>query len=140
MRRLRTSAERAAENGTEHLVVRTGADPRPLRGEDRPVGFIAAIDNRYFPLKPGTGFHYRGVAENGRTPQADDMVVTHRTPAERCTCPPARTGRRCSPSRPARGFDPGVVERKEYVAGVGDVREQTVRGDRERIALVSVTR
>ena len=44
-----------------------------------PANFVATIDNRYFPLVPGTGFHYRGVAENGKTPQTDDMVVTHRT-------------------------------------------------------------
>src|SRR5207247_2713181 len=34
---------------------------------------------KYFPLKPGTGFHYKGVAENGKTPQTDDMVVTNQT-------------------------------------------------------------
>ena len=28
---------------------------------------------------PGTGFFYRGVAENGKTPQTDYMVVTHQT-------------------------------------------------------------
>jgi hypothetical protein len=37
------------------------------------------IDNSYFPLKPGTGFHYKGVAENGTTPQTDDEFVTNRT-------------------------------------------------------------
>src|SRR3954449_8266830 len=35
-----------------------------------PANFVAAIDNRYFPLKPGTGFHYKGVL--GTTPQTDD--------------------------------------------------------------------
>jgi hypothetical protein len=44
-----------------------------------PANFVATIDNPYFPLKPGTGFHYKGVAENGTTPQRDDMVVTPRT-------------------------------------------------------------
>jgi hypothetical protein len=44
-----------------------------------PTNFVSMIDNRWFPLLPGTGFHYRGVAENGKTPQTDDMVVTHRT-------------------------------------------------------------
>ena len=43
-----------------------------------PANFVAVIDNKWFPLRPGTGFHYRGVAENGKTPQRDDMVVTHR--------------------------------------------------------------
>ncbi len=44
-----------------------------------PANFVAAIDNRYFPLKPGTGFHYEGVAEDGTTPQTDDEIVTHQT-------------------------------------------------------------
>jgi hypothetical protein len=43
-----------------------------------PADFVSTIDNRWFPLKPGTGFHYTGVAENGKTPQTDDMVVTSR--------------------------------------------------------------
>jgi hypothetical protein len=43
-----------------------------------PANFVPTIDNRWFPLKPGTGFHYKGVAEDGKTPQADDMVVTNR--------------------------------------------------------------
>jgi len=41
-----------------------------------PSNFVSPIDNPYFPLIPGTGFHYKGVAENGTTPQTDDMVVT----------------------------------------------------------------
>lgn len=44
-----------------------------------PADFVATIDNRYFPLKPGTVFHYRGVQEDGQTPQTDDEVVTHQT-------------------------------------------------------------
>ena len=42
-----------------------------------PANFVAAVDNRYFPLKPGTTFHYKGF--KGKTPQIDDMVVTHQT-------------------------------------------------------------
>jgi hypothetical protein len=40
----------------------------------KPADFVATVDNRYFPLKPGTAFHYRGV--RGTTPQTDDAVVT----------------------------------------------------------------
>jgi hypothetical protein len=36
-------------------------------------------------------------------------------------------------------LDPGVAERKWYVAGVGDVKEHTVSGNHEEIELVSVT-
>jgi hypothetical protein len=42
-----------------------------------PANFVARVDNRYFPLKPGTSFHYKGF--KGTTPQTDDMVVTHLT-------------------------------------------------------------
>src|SRR5205809_6592666 len=41
------------------------------------ANFVATVDNRYFPLKPGTGFHYKGVRD--ATSQTDDMVVTHQT-------------------------------------------------------------
>ena len=36
-------------------------------------------------------------------------------------------------------LDPGVIERKYYVAGVGDVKEQAVSGNHEQIQLISVT-
>jgi hypothetical protein len=42
-----------------------------------PANFVDTIDNRYWPLRPGTAFHYKGV--RGKTPQVDDEVVTHRT-------------------------------------------------------------
>ncbi|MEA2271902.1 MAG: hypothetical protein QOI98_610, partial [Solirubrobacteraceae bacterium] len=42
-----------------------------------PANFVATIDNRYLPFKPGTAFHYEGV--RGTTPQKDDEVVTHQT-------------------------------------------------------------
>jgi hypothetical protein len=42
-----------------------------------PANFVARIDNRYLPYKPGTAFHYRGVREGRR--QTDDEVVTHQT-------------------------------------------------------------
>jgi hypothetical protein len=42
-----------------------------------PANFVAGVDNPYFPLKPGTGFHYRGIKEG--TLQTDDIVVTHLT-------------------------------------------------------------
>jgi hypothetical protein len=42
-----------------------------------PANFVATIDNPYWPLKPGTAFHYEGV--RGTTRQTDDEVVTHET-------------------------------------------------------------
>jgi len=42
-----------------------------------PANFVATVDNKYWPLEPGTAFHYEGT--RGTTPQTDDEVVTHRT-------------------------------------------------------------
>ena len=43
-----------------------------------PADFGRKIDNRYLPFKPGTRTVAEGVAENGKTPQRDVQVVTHR--------------------------------------------------------------
>ena len=203
-----------------------------------PANFVDVVDNRYFPLKPGTGFHYRGVAEDGKTPQSDDMVVSHRTKEilgvrstvvsdivssggkqiERTfdwyaqdkygnvwymgedtrelqngkfvkaddsweagvngarpgiimpgnpqpdgsyrqeyypqhaedqarilgsggalTVPAGSFQQTLLTEETAPKLDPGVAERKYYVAGLGDVKEQTVSGNHEQIQLVSVT-
>jgi hypothetical protein len=199
---------------------------------------VTKIDNRWFPLLPGTGFHYRGVAENGTTPQTDDMVVTHQMKkilGVECTVVRDTVSSRgraiehtfdwyaqdregnvwymgedtrelhqgkfvkaddsweagvdgaeagiIMPGNPQPGdayrqeyyphyaldqarvlgpggtvtvpngsyadtlltvetapkLDPGVAERKWYVAGVGDVKEHTVSGNHEEIVLVSIT-
>src|SRR5919198_6371825 len=42
-----------------------------------PADFVATIDNRYLPYKPGTRIHFEGV--RGTTRQTDDEVVLHRT-------------------------------------------------------------
>jgi hypothetical protein len=42
-----------------------------------PTNFVQIIDNRFWPLTPGTGYRYKGV--RGSTPQLDDEVVLHRT-------------------------------------------------------------
>jgi hypothetical protein len=41
-----------------------------------PAKFAKQVDNPYFPLKPGTGFHMTGV--RGKTAQTDDSVVLRR--------------------------------------------------------------
>src|SRR5256885_16747509 len=40
-----------------------------------PADFVDRIDNRYWPLEPGTTFHYTGM--RGSTLQTDDELVTH---------------------------------------------------------------
>ncbi len=213
----------------------------PIHGRYSPsidqANFVTQIDNPYFPLVPGTTFRYEGVAEDGKTKQTDNEVVTHQTktimgvpatvirdtvsqhghPVERTfdwyaqdrqgnvwymgegtselhhghfsKASDSWTGGVAGakpgiimPGHPARGqeyrqeyypghamdqarvlgsggsvtvpygsykrtlmtdekspsIDPGVHEHKLYVKGVGDVKEQTVTGNREEIHLVSV--
>jgi hypothetical protein len=42
-----------------------------------PANFVSVIDNRYWPLKPGTGYHYKGVKVSAH--QTDDEIVTNQT-------------------------------------------------------------
>ena len=42
-----------------------------------PTNFVAKVDNRFWPLEPGTGFHYVGT--RGKTAQTDDELVTRQT-------------------------------------------------------------
>jgi hypothetical protein len=42
-----------------------------------PSDFVRHVDNPWFPLKPGSKWHYKGA--KGHTKMVDDMRVTHRT-------------------------------------------------------------
>jgi hypothetical protein len=61
----------------------TATSPAPIHGtyspSITPANFGGPVDNRYFPLKPDTRLHYVGVAEDGKTRQVDDVVVTRKT-------------------------------------------------------------
>jgi len=69
--------------GSKSSGAARGSAPRlaPVHGRYSPTidrsNFVATIDNRYLPFKPGTALHYVGV--RGKTPQTDDEVVTHQT-------------------------------------------------------------
>jgi hypothetical protein len=231
------------DNHSSTTATTSASELAPVHGRYSPsidpAGFVETIDNRYFPLEPGTGFHYRGVQEDGKTPQTDDEVVTNRTKeimGVKCTVVSDTVSSRGKPiektfdwyaqdkagnvwymgedtrelkhgrfvrasdswqagvagakpgiimpgaPRPGDAYrqeyfpgyaldqarvlgaggpievsygsfkqtlltvetapqlDPGVAERKYYVAGVGDIKEKTVSGNREQIELVSVTR
>jgi hypothetical protein len=211
----------------------------PYSPQIDPANFVSEIDNQWFPLAPGTRFHYKGVAEDGKTSRTDNMTVTdhtkgilgvtctvvrdivssHGKPIERTfdwyaqdqdgnvwymgedsrelehgkfvkqddsweagvdgaepgiimpgdpqrgdeyrqeyypgfaldqarvlgsggpvTVPAGSYDETLLTEETAPKLDPGVAERKYYVAGVGDVKEQTVSGNHEQIELVSVTR
>jgi hypothetical protein len=59
----------------------TASELAPIHGHYAPTidpaNFVARVDNPYWPLKPGTGYHFKGV--RGTTAQRDDEVVTART-------------------------------------------------------------
>jgi hypothetical protein len=170
-----------------------------------PADFTTKIDNKYFPLKPGTTFVYKGTFKG--VAERDEMAVTHdtkRVMGVECVVASDRvtedgelieqtydwyaqdnkgnvwyfgehvteydngkvTGHKGSWESGVDGAKPGiamqadpavsqsfdhvlvtdewtpleqgVVERQYYVAGVGDIIEATVKGQPERIELVSV--
>ena len=59
----------------------SASDLAPVHGHYAPSidpkNFVSTIDNRYWPLKPGTGFHYAGAKGTAR--QTDDEIVTGKT-------------------------------------------------------------
>jgi hypothetical protein len=58
-------------------------NPAPATGpydpQIRPADFVKHIDNRWFPLRPGSVHRYAGVAEDGKQRQTGVVFVTHRT-------------------------------------------------------------
>jgi len=50
----------------------------PYRKEIDPADFVDRVDNRYFPLTPGTTFVYEGETEDGEAVRIEDYV-THET-------------------------------------------------------------
>ena len=120
-----------------------------------PANFVSTIRNPFFPLKPGTTLVYEGVKDGDS--QRDEVVVTGRTKMV--------LGVRCvvvedtfwivsltqPVSVPYGHFDealltleftrlePKVIDEKEYVRGVGLVRESAAAGPKEAAELVSVT-
>jgi hypothetical protein len=75
------SSSGGASSGSTGTRSASASTLAPIHGKYapaiEPANFVGTIDNRYWPLKPGTGFHYKGV--RGTTPQTDDEIVTDRT-------------------------------------------------------------
>src|SRR4051794_16820033 len=63
----------AGANGTTTQGTTRGASTSHIK----PSEFSTKIDNKYFPLKRGTTFHYRGKSEGNA--ERDVMSVTHST-------------------------------------------------------------
>jgi hypothetical protein len=72
----------SSEHGATTTAAPTSASQlAPIHGRYAPAidpaNFVARVDNSYWPLEPGTAYHFRGV--RGTTPQVDDEIVLHRT-------------------------------------------------------------
>jgi hypothetical protein len=66
------AASESSQSASSLAPVRT-----PYSPTIDPANFVDTVDNPFWPLAPGTAFHYEGV--RGTVPQTDDEVVTHRT-------------------------------------------------------------
>jgi hypothetical protein len=64
-----------------HNVPKPASELAPIHGTYSPTidpaDFVTKVDNRYWPLEPGTAYHFEGV--RGTTPQSDDELVLLRT-------------------------------------------------------------
>jgi hypothetical protein len=106
-----------------------------------PAKFVAKVDNPYLPFLPGTRFHYEGV--RGTTPQTDNEVVLRKTKrilGIRCTVVRDTVSEYGHPVELT--FDWYAQDRAGnvwYVKGIGEVKEQVVKGHHEQFELVSVT-
>jgi hypothetical protein len=69
------------KSSTSASAPQSAAGLAPIHGPYAPKidasNFVTTVDNPYFPLKPGTGYHFKGV--RGKAPQTDDAVVISRT-------------------------------------------------------------
>jgi hypothetical protein len=67
----------AAPGSQGSQTIKSGAGPgwpKTLHPSD----FVARVDNPWFPLKPGSRWHYRGVEGPAHSRFTDNMRVTHR--------------------------------------------------------------
>ena len=70
------AASGATTLGASSCKIESGAGPGWPKCL-KPSDFVRHVDNRWFPLKPGSKYRYRG--RKGHTKSIDAMRVTHRT-------------------------------------------------------------
>ena len=68
---LTLSLSSCTKNTESSVTIGSGADYNPVIN---PADFTTKIDNKYFPLIPGTTFVYEGISEKGQ--EHNEMVVT----------------------------------------------------------------
>ena len=67
----------AASGANSSCPIKSGAGKHVKIKCLRPSDFVRHVTNPWFPLKPGSRWHYRGI--EGRTHTVDNMRVTHKT-------------------------------------------------------------
>jgi hypothetical protein len=110
---------------------------RDGRVESREGSWQSGVDRAqagiYMPGRPRVGQSGRQEYYKGH---AEDHFTIESLTARADT--PAASSRRALLTKEFTPLEPGVVDHKIYVGGVGTVIEQTVRGGSERLVLVSV--
>jgi hypothetical protein len=99
------------------------------------AGVRGARAGIFMPADPRTG--YRGQQEHYKGHAEDRFRILNRSTIVHT---PAVSSHRAMLVQETTPLEPGVVDHKVYVRGIGTVREETVKGGDERYQLVSVKR
>jgi hypothetical protein len=89
----------------------------------------------YMPARPRVGYRGRQEFYRGHAEDHFEILSLH---AE--VKVPAVSTKRALLTREWTPLEPGTIDHKYYVRGLGNVREQTVKGGQERMELVSMRR
>jgi len=74
---LTTALAGTSSSASSSCPMQSGAGKHVHRKCLKPSDFVRHVTNPWFPLKPGSRWHYRGVKDH--TPMIDNMRVTHKT-------------------------------------------------------------
>jgi hypothetical protein len=89
----------------------------------------------FMPAHPRVGQSFRQEFYKGQAEDHFQVVSLHATVNVRYT-----SSKHAMLTKEWTPLEPGVIDHKFYVRGIGDVSEQTVKGPTERLALVSLKR
>jgi hypothetical protein len=104
---------------------------------DREGSFHAGVDGAqpgvFMQVDPKVGLHFRQEWYQGHA--EDTFSVIRR---DTSVTVPAGSFHNALLTRETTALEPGVVDHKQYVKGIGDVEEVTVKGGHEKFVLVEV--
>jgi hypothetical protein len=89
----------------------------------------------YMPAQPKVGYQGRQEFYKGRAEDHFEILSVHRS-----VNVPVVSSRRALLTKEWTPLEPGAIDHKYYVRGIGTVREQMVKGGQERMELVSMRR